>query len=117
MRILVSGWSRNQGNKDIMDTSLEDVPVADEKIDHYSWDQTYLQIREPIAPWYPSGPMVRVSVGTKLNLGGSYLLRVELSRKEIARLFYLTHPGVRELDDILRLFAKFKDQEDGGAAA
>ena len=36
---------------------------------------------------------VRISTGTDVRLGGTYLLHVELSRKEIAQLFFDTHTG------------------------
>ena len=51
---------------------------------------------------------VCVSTSAELRLGGSYLLQVELRRKEIAQLFYETHGG-----DIVRMFRSFiEDEED-----
>ncbi len=79
-------------------------------------------------PW----PKVRVSAGTTVNLGGSYLVHVELSSREIERLFYLTRGPLsrtdiarqfyqtfrnQDLGDIARLFASFRAEEEKGAAS
>jgi hypothetical protein len=107
MRIFVRGWRRDQGEKEIMDAPLVDaanMPEAEE--DHtYSMGKTYLRVTKT----YFGGPdpKVLVSAGAKLNLGGRYLVRVELSRKEIAELFYLTYGG-----DIVRMFASFIEDEE-----
>src|SRR5262249_25507537 len=42
-----------------------------------------------------------------VRLGGSYLLRVELTKEEIAKLFYETHS-----EDIVRMFRSFVEDED-----
>jgi hypothetical protein len=44
-----------------------------------------------------------VSSHAELNLNGSYLVQLELSREEIARLFYLTHRDA-ELPQLIKFF-------------
>jgi len=56
-------------------------------------------------------PTVRILKGATVSLNGKYLMEVELTRSEIARLFYLTHSDVRELPDIIEMFASFKDDD------
>jgi hypothetical protein len=111
MRITLRGWGRNQGEKELMTAQLEDEPVREE-IDGYSMDETYLEVHP--APRVSGGHMFQVSLatGAKLNLNGSYLVRLELSRKDIARLFFLTHGG-----DIVRWFASFVQAEEEQVAS
>jgi hypothetical protein len=49
---------------------------------------------------------VLISTHAELRLGGDYLLRVELSKEEIAQLFYETHRN-----DIVRMFRSFVEDE------
>ena len=50
----------------------------------------------------------KLSAGTEpLRLGGRYLLKVELSRDEIAKLFFATHHG-----DIVRTFKSLLEDEE-----
>jgi hypothetical protein len=107
MRILARGWGRDQGEKEIMDAQLVDLPnMPEAEEDHtYIMGKTYLRVTKT----YSGGPdpRVLVSAGSKLNLGGKYLVRLELSRREIAELFYLTHSG-----DIVRMVASFIQEEE-----
>ena len=49
-----------------------------------------------------------VSAGTEqLRLGGRYLLKIELRREEIAKLFYATHDG-----DIVRTFRQLLEDDE-----
>jgi hypothetical protein len=102
MRITVRGWGRDQGEKEIMDAPLEVAVPGPDKT--YSQGRTYLNIVHPEARWLTK---VRVSTSTKLRLGGRYLLHVELSRKEIAQLFYETHGN-----DIVRMVRSFIEDEE-----
>ena len=101
MRISVRGWGRDQGEKEIMNSPLEDAEI--DPSDRYTRGKTYLTIDYPKS----RRSTVRVSTSTELRLGGRYLLRVELSRKEIAQLFYETHGG-----DIVRMFQSFIEDEE-----
>jgi hypothetical protein len=130
MRVFVRGWGRDHGEKDLMDAQIDEMSATGGK---YSWGHTYLEI---IPRYFGSRHLkARVSAGTKLNLGGSYLLHVELSDTEIERLFYqtrgqLSHDDIarlfyqtfrhRGLDYIVRLFASFREREEAertGAAS
>jgi hypothetical protein len=100
MRIAVRGWGRNQGEKEIMNAELRN---AEAPPGSYSMGKTYLRVE------YPNSRIAkaRISTSTELRLGGRYLLHVELSRKEIAQLFYETHSG-----DIVRMFRSFIEDEE-----
>jgi hypothetical protein len=101
MRIIVRGWGRNAGEKQIMDAPLADA-INEDEIKSYSMGETYLHVK---SDGYRPG--VHVSAGTQLNLGGRYLVRVELTREEIRQLFLQTHGG-----DIVRMFASFIEDEE-----
>jgi hypothetical protein len=109
MRVVVRGWGRNHGEKEIMNTGeqLLVMPVAPEKI-RRTWAETYLQAR--------SSGTVHVWASANLNLNGSYETHLELYCSDIDRLFYLTHSHY-ELDEIGRLLAFHKDEEEQRAAA
>jgi hypothetical protein len=101
MRIMVRGWGRNQGEKELMNADLRD---AEEPAGHYIRGKTYFKV---VNPDYRNMTKVRISTDTELRLGGNYLLQVELSRKDIARLFYETHDG-----DIVKMFRSFVEDEE-----
>lgn len=101
MRIMVRGWGRDQGEKEIMNAALSDaIPGPD---DRYSRGETYLNVENPNVPW---AAKVRVSTSADLRLGGTYLLHVELKKSEIAQLFYKTHSN-----EIVRMVRSFIEDE------
>jgi hypothetical protein len=112
MRVVVRGWGRDHGEKEIMNTDsrLDDMPVAPENI-RLTWGETYLRVYKTRF----SGT-VHVWASANLNLNGSYQTHLELDRSDIGRLFYLMH-GHKELDEIGRLLALYKDEEEQRAAA
>lgn len=99
MRITVRGWGRDQGEKEIMNAALENAET--DPSDRYTRGKTYLAVDYPKS----RRSTVRVSTSTELHLGGNYLLHIELSRNEIARLFYETHGN-----DIVRMFRSFVEE-------
>ena|SRR5260370_42148555 len=101
MRINVRGWGRNQGETTIMNASLEE---AESPGDTYSRDKIYKTIEHPE---YRRLTKVRISTSAEVRLGGTYLLHVELSRKEIAQLFYDTHSGA-----MVRMVRSFIEDEE-----
>jgi hypothetical protein len=118
MRASIRGWGRDHGEKELINTRVDEMSEIDEGA-RYSWGRTYLNIMTK-----PFKRRVRVSAGTKLNLNGSYLLQVELSNDEIAllyrqtrghydiaRLFYRTFRE-QDLGYIVRLLASFKEEEE-----
>jgi hypothetical protein len=107
MRIVVRGWGRDQGEKEIMNAPLGDAEEGPS--DRYTRGKIYLNVQYPHIRHMAK---VRVSTSAELRLGGNYLLHVELSRKEIAQLFYETHGG-----DIVRMFRSFVDDEERQEAA
>jgi hypothetical protein len=112
MRVIVEGWGRNHGEKEIMNTAgrLDDMPVAPEESAR-TFGETYLQVHKT-----KFSCTVDVWASENLNLNGSYQTRLELDRSDIALLFYLTH-GHKKLDEIGRLLALYKDEEEQRAAA
>lgn len=105
MRITARGWGRNQGETEIMNVALEDAVDPPAPDDYYSSGQAYLQVEHPYSR---KTTTANVSAGTgQLRLGGRYLLKIELSRNEIAKLFYATHDG-----DIVRMFRQFLEDEE-----
>lgn len=101
MRIIVRGWGRDQGEKEIMNSALAEAET--DPSDRYTRGKTYLEVQYPRS----RRSTVRISTGTELRLGGRYLMHVELNRDEIAQLFFETHGG-----DIVRMFRTFMDDEE-----
>jgi hypothetical protein len=100
MRIIVRGWGRDVGETEIMNAPLSD---AEEPGGRYSRNTLYKTVVFPNSRF---GTKVRISTSTEVRLGGTYLLHVELSRSEIAQLFYETHSG-----EIVRMFRSFVQDE------
>jgi hypothetical protein len=98
MRITVRGWGRDQGKKVIMNAALGSAERQTSG-GSFSRNTTYLFIDYPGSRRLTKA---RVATHTEVRLGGDYLLQVELSRDEIAQLFYETHDA-----DIVRMFQSF----------
>lgn len=101
MRIMVRGWGRDLGETEIMNGALE---AAENAPDRYSRGQIYKTVLNP-EDWRKT--KVRVSTSAEVRLGGTYLLHVELSRSEIAQLFYETHSGA-----MIRMVRSFIEEEE-----
>jgi len=101
MRITVRGWGRDQGETTIMSAALAD---AESPPDTYSRGKLYKTVDYPKSR---SLTTVRISTSAELRLGGNYLLHVELSRSEIAQLFYDTHSGA-----MVRMVRSFIEDEE-----
>jgi hypothetical protein len=96
MRIAANGYDKNYGVKEIADCDIE-------------------ANRAMRATSSPPGVLILVPrVSMKLN--GNYLLHVELSEREVSRLFYTTHRD-KNLHEMVGIFAEFKHEEDEAAEA
>ena len=106
---MVRGWARDHGPKDLFVADLTTLPISEE-VETYKKDEVYL---EPRKRQRPSGKArvitMRVSAAAQLALSGTYQIQIELSRKEIARLFLATN-GDRELNELLETLAEFRDE-------
>jgi hypothetical protein len=116
MRVTARGWSRDHGKKDVLTAELAYEDVS-EDVKTFQQGKTYFQIKRDVQE-LPRGRRrvrytTRVSSHAELNLSGSYLVQLELSREEIARLFYLTH-GDAELPELIRFFTELERQEKVG---
>jgi len=81
MRIIARGWSRDQGEKEIVNVSLGEAVDPPDTGDYYSLGQAYLQIENPYSRKLAKA---KVAAGTEeLRMGGRYLFRVELSREKL----------------------------------
>ena len=118
MQVTARGWARDHGAKELLSAELSYMDVT-EKVSTYERGQKYFQVLRSVRELTRGRRKVlataRVSGHAELNLNGSYLVQIELSRDEIARLFYLTN-GDRALPELLQTFAGFKQQEDVGHA-
>jgi len=112
MRITARGWSRDHGEKEIIDADIVNAPVKD--VLRYTPGETYLEVPRPTELYRGQvrtrPPRVVISRGVKLSLGGEYLVQVHLSRNEIARLFYETNRD-RKLETLVELFSSFESRE------
>lgn len=108
MQISVRGWGRDVGETEIMSGDLHEAETLEEG-GRYSRGKVYKKI---LNPENRRRTKVRISTSTEVRLGGTYLLQVELTRKEIAQLFYETHSG-----SIVRMLRSFINEEDREDAA
>ena len=104
MRITVRGWGRDLGETEIMSAALADAVGALDEGGRYSRGKLYKKVLNPEDRRITK---VRISTSAEVRLGGTYLLQVELSRKEIAQLFYESHSG-----SMVRMLRSFIDEED-----
>jgi hypothetical protein len=116
MRVTARGWSRDHGKKDVLIAELAYEDVS-EDVKAYQAGKTYFQVKRDAQELAHGRRRVRytarVSSHAELNLNGSYLVQLELSREEIARLFYLTH-GDAELPQLIKFFSDLRHQEKVG---
>jgi hypothetical protein len=108
MRISVRGWGRDLGETEIMSGGLHDAETLSEG-GRYSRGKVYKKI---LSPEDRRRTKIRISTGTEVRLGGTYLMHVELTREEIAQLFFETHTG-----SLVRMLRAFIDEEDREDAA
>jgi hypothetical protein len=101
MDITVRGWGRDQGSTSIMSARLSGAETPGGT---YSRGKLYKAVLHPEDKRLTK---VRISTSTEVRLGGNYLLHVELSRKEIAQLFYETHSGA-----MVRMIQSFIEEEE-----
>jgi hypothetical protein len=113
MQVTTRGWARDHGPKPVLSASLTAEDITDE-VKRFERDKTYFEIDRQVMHLSRGRRRVRctarVSSHAELNLNGSYLVQLELSREEIARLFYLTH-GDAELPELIKFFAELRRQE------
>jgi hypothetical protein len=101
MRITVRGWGRDLGETEIMNASLDEAMIEEGS---YARGKLYKKVLNPEDRRRTS---LRISTGTEVRLGGTYLMHVDLSRKEISQLFFETHNG-----SMVRMFKAFIEEED-----
>jgi hypothetical protein len=103
MRVTVRGWGRDHGETEIINVALGDTATDG---DGYRYlGQGYLRVENE---YLPKMAKAKLSAGTEpLRLGGRYFLGVELSREEIAKLFFATHNG-----DLVQTFKTLLEDEE-----
>jgi hypothetical protein len=104
MRITVRGWSRDVGETEIMSAAVADAKDSEDTDGRLSRSTLYKKVLHADDRLRTK---VQVYSSVDVRLGGTYLLRLELSRKEIAQLFYETHSG-----SMVRMLRAFIDEED-----
>jgi hypothetical protein len=106
MQATIRGWSRNHGEKVLIEADVAYMDVREGGGD-CEWKKTYFDIIKGERPRVRSKPRpfhtIRVTASAELNLNGAYMVQVELNSDEIARLFYLTH-GAEEGRRALKAF-------------
>ncbi len=103
MRVTVRGWGRDHGETEIINVALGDP--EDPRPHSYNLGEGYWRAENE---YLPKMAKANLSAGTEpLRLGGTYLLRVELTREEIAKLFFATHKG-----DLVQTFKSLLEDEE-----
>jgi hypothetical protein len=90
---------------------MSSEPILEEPVGAFHKGETYARLTRSVTESARGRRKVSytvcVSAHAELNLNGSYLIQLELDRKEIDRLFYLMN-GDRALPELLETFAGFK---------
>jgi hypothetical protein len=101
MRITVRGWGRDLGETEVMNVAIGDAETPPDRL---SQGKLYKNLDHPENKRFTK---VRLYGSADLRLGGTYLLKVELSRREIAELFFDTHKGA-----MIRMIQSFIEEEE-----
>lgn len=101
MRITVRGWGRDLGETEVMNVAITDAEIPPDRL---SQGKLYKNLDHLENKRFTK---VRLYGSADLRLGGTYLLKVELSRKDIAELFFDTHKGA-----MIRMIQSFIEQEE-----
>jgi hypothetical protein len=101
MHITVRGWSRDVGKTEIINVAVADAEAPPERL---SQGKLYKSLDHLDNKRFTK---VRLYGSAELRLGGTYLVQLELSRKEIAELFFDTHKGA-----MTRLIQSFLEEEE-----
>jgi hypothetical protein len=104
MRITVRGWGRDLGETEVMNAAVADAETPPDRL---SQGKLYKNLDHPENKRFTK---VRLYGSADLRLGGTYLLKVELSRKEIAALFFDTHKGA--MTRMIQSFIEDEERED-----
>jgi hypothetical protein len=128
MQVTIRGWSRDHGAKELLGANLarDQVRYGEGDCD---WGETYIDVIRTqksfrgrnVVP--VNSHWVRVTGSTELNLNGGYMVQLELSDAEIARLFYLTHGAeegrrtLKSLEEAVRTLRALYGKDTGETAA
>ena len=107
MRVSVEGWRRNHGQIELFTGRLSAARV-DREITAYSHDEIQIEARSPSDDSAPE--MVTISKRITVRLTGDYLMKVKLSKTDVAFLawvLFIKSP----LNNLVRLFAHFEEIE------
>jgi len=104
MRITVRGWARDLGETEIVNAALADAETPPDRL---SQGKLYKRLDQPENKRFTK---VRLFTSSDLRLGGTYLVQLELSRKEIAELFFDTHKGA--MTRMIQSFIEDEERED-----
>jgi Bacterial RNA polymerase, alpha chain C terminal domain len=119
MRVTARGWSRDMGQKLLLSADLALKRVTEKSLDELEKEQTCFRLERDVWEGREGGRAVKyracVMAHANLNLNGSYLVQLELTRDDIDRLFYLVN-GDRSLPKLLETFLSFKLVENVGLA-
>jgi hypothetical protein len=118
MEIVVRGWRRDHGAKEIAYGDLR-TAVYDEDVRSHDPEKTYIKKLNPRRQDAESGvgpserdsnqPRVRVSMSGEINLNGTYQVLLYLTKREIAELFQLSHDG-DSLEDVAITLSKIREK-------
>jgi len=106
VRVVARGWKRDCGENSIINIDLEDGFLPDnDSLSSYLGGKTYLKKKQ-------SGEVELLVGPHTLNLGGSYQIRVTLSRDDLMALFIASCESVPFAKVIDDLASHFREQAE-----
>ncbi len=119
MELTVRGWGKDHGEKEVAKRDLATAKIG--RFDSYLRSETYLTPKLPVARQTAylrshgsiEKPSVEIRLGAKIVLNGDYLIRLVLSQKEIAGLFFLLYAD-SSLEDLIDHFNGIRSLHEHG---
>lgn len=109
MEIAARGWGRDHGENVIAKRDLATAEIGSFNL--YSRQATYVTAESQSAKM--NSPTIEIRFDSKIVLNGDYLVRVSLTKREIASLFFLLHSDTG-LDDLIDEFIRVRKLHDSG---
>jgi hypothetical protein len=91
MLLSTRGWSRDHGRTELFDIDLTETPVKTGKFTFGAGSPVLSVGINPHPSAKGAARSVTLHCFAQIRLGGEYNVKLEINKREIARLFYLTH--------------------------
>ena len=109
MELYATGFMRDHGTKLLFNLPIAEMPVS-ASTRHLTRADPLFQLKVESGEGGPqiTGALVSAVVGMRMS--GDYMMQIEITKEEIARLFYLTHR--RDLDPLFDIIGQARREPE-----